>query len=82
MTIRFVPEMIAAIRSGKKVETRRPVKRGETACRFGLPGDILTVEGENLRLRIESVHRERLHQIDAFGIFREGIREPRCGCLI
>lgn len=76
----FGPEMIEKVLSGKKTETRRPVKPGETECRYkvdGGPGGSYAVQpgrGKHELGRIEVFYtrRERLRDIDKWGAIAEG----------
>lgn len=74
----FQPDAILLIRERRKTQTRRPVKPGETRCRYhtgriysaqpgrGKPGEI--------KITIMSVRQERLGDITQQDVQREGFR--------
>jgi hypothetical protein len=82
-TISFRPDMIGLILRGEKVVTIRPVKPEDAAmdassksCRYGKPGDLVIVrEQPDIVMRIEYVRPVRLHDINPWTWFRDGLAE-------
>lgn len=76
----FRPELIDKILSGKKTETRRPVKDGKP-CRYeqGRTYSLQSARGKPGvgRIRVREVRRERLGEIDEDGAQREGFESRK-----
>ncbi len=74
----FAPEMVRKILSGRKTETRRPVKVGETTCRYKRGKDyaVQRKEGGRATVRIEilGAERQRLGDITYESARREGFK--------
>lgn len=75
----FRPELVELIKSGRKTQTRRPVKRGERECRYK-PNHAYKVQpgrgqrGEDVITVVEPPRRERLGALSLKGARREGFR--------
>lgn len=71
----FRPELVEAIRAGRKTETRRPVKPDQP-CRYVVGRTYAVQPGRGkrgvCRIRVIDVRRERVDQIDGPAAHREG----------
>jgi len=77
----FRPELAEKVLAGEKTETRRPVREGETECRY-VPGrDYAVQPGRRRRsvgrIAVTDVRRERLGEITHEGALREGFPTVR-----
>ena len=80
-TINFDPQFIDLVKSGRKTQTRRPIKplkdkcsiSGYFDCRYGVPGEILKVNNTDVCIRIESIRVELLHDISEESAINEGV---------
>ena len=72
----FRPELVEKILAGEKTETRRPVKVGETECRYKVDKIYAVQPGRNdagvAKIKVLAVEREILAQITDEGAKREG----------
>ena len=72
----FGPELVEKILADEKTETRRPVKEGETECRYEAGRDYAVQPGRRRRavgkITITEVRREKLGEIAHEGALREG----------
>ena len=72
----FRPELVNLILRGQKTETRRPVKSGETECRYKVGRTYAVQPGRTkagvARIRILSARKERLGLVTDEDAEREG----------
>lgn len=72
-TILFLPALVQAIRDGRKTQARRPVNLEERECRYGKVGDVLNVNGSDLRIKITKIRKEQLWAITESDAKAEGV---------
>jgi hypothetical protein len=72
----FRPELTEKVLSGEKTETRRPVKEGETECRYVAGRDYAVQTGRRRRsigrIAVTDTRKEKLGEITHEAAVREG----------